>query len=150
MIFSGPAAAAGFSRRALALAAVAAACVAAGCQGLPGDIDDGGRSYERTINQPVASNLEPNAADASIPLINQRLRPSEAQQRSAGSGRTSTCNLENWEQLIGRPRAEAESLALPENVRFVTPESVSTLEYDPTRLNIWLDREGVVYRVLCG
>ena len=126
--------------------------VVAGCATLSGEIEDGGRAYRETINAPVESNLEPLAAEPSIRLLDEPLSDRNARQsaRRGGGEPASACQAEMWQHLIGMSEAEATAEDLPEKVRVVPFQALVTMDYLPDRLNLHLDRSGVVFRVVCG
>jgi hypothetical protein len=130
------------------------ACVAgalAGCAALTGEIDDGGRVFRETQNSPVDSNLEPLAAEPSIPIISDRFPVRGAGDDSRTGGEpASGCEAEMWQHLIGRTVAEVEAEDLPEGARVIEWGAITTQEYLPARMNVHLDQQGRVYRVICG
>ena len=60
-----------------------------------------------------------------------------------------TCGASRYFASIGRP---LEAIALPrgENARVITPGSVVTTDFLPTRLNLYISDTGVIERVACG
>lgn len=124
----------------------------AGCAGLNGDIDDGGRAYREAQNAPVDSNLEKLAAEPSITLLRERIpsRAERAEIARAASVPQSACDAERWQVLIGRERDGFENESLPERTRVVRDGMLVTQDYFPDRLNIYLGPDGRVFRVVCG
>jgi hypothetical protein len=131
------------------------ACVAgtlAGCAALSGNVDDGGRVYREAQNAPLDANLEPLAAEPSIPIFNDRF---PVRGSLSGGGRTagepaSGCESERWQHLIGMAKADVEGEDLPEGARVIDWGDVYTQEYLPGRMNVHLDQNGRAFRVICG
>ena len=135
------------------IALAVAVGVIAGCATLTGEIDDGGRAYRQTIDAPVAANLEPLAAEPSIRLVDEPLPERGAAREGArriGGEPASACQAELWQRLVGMSEAEVRQEALPETYRVVAYDAIITQEYLPDRLTIHLDRNGDVFRVVCG
>jgi hypothetical protein len=131
-----------------------AACVAgglAGCAALSGNVDDNGRVFRETANAPIDANLEPLAAEPSIQILSDRLpgRRDPESARSAGEP-ASACEAERYQSLIGMTATDVERQRLPETSRMLEYGSVYTQDYVPARLNVHLDQNGRVYRVICG
>jgi len=137
----------------LKICAVAALAVSlAGCAGLNGDIDDGGRAYREAQNAPIDANLEKLAAEPSITIFRERIpsRSERAEIARAASEPQSACDAERWQVLIGRQRDGFENENLPERTRVVRDGMLVTQDYLPDRLNIYLGPDGRVFRVVCG
>jgi hypothetical protein len=65
------------------------------------------------------------------------------------------CNSNGLESLIGQPRsealaAEAKRLSGANVVRFLTPDTVVTMEFRADRLNLHLGTDGKVGSARCG
>lgn len=137
-------------RHATALAAgVLAAGALAGCAALSGTVDDHGRTYRETTEAEVDANLEPLAAEASIELFNERV-PERGGRRAAGGEPASACEAERWQSLLGVRGENVDRDALPEVYRVIPFGAMVTQDYLPNRLNVYLDQNDVVYRVICG
>lgn len=119
----------------------------AGCASL-GEVDDDGRVFQRAIDAPVDANLEPLAASPSIRI----LRDPIPTRGGAGieEGESSACEAERWQQLIGMTTADAEAQDLPGSTRVIEWGGMVTQDYVPARMNVYLDQNGRVYRVICG
>ena len=59
------------------------------------------------------------------------------------------CGAADYRALVGAPLA-AVTLPADLGARIVRPDSAVTLDYRPDRLNIHVDRAGVIERVDCG
>jgi len=134
------------------VASVACAAALAGCAGLNGDIDDGGRAYREAQNAPIDSNLEKLAAEPSITLVRERIptRGERAEIARAASEPRSACDAEKWQVLIGRVEAGFADENLPEVTRVVPYGGFVTEDYRPDRLNLYLGPDERVFRVVCG
>jgi hypothetical protein len=128
------------------------ACALAGCGALSGTVDDGGRAYRETINAPIDARLEPLAAEPSIQILNDRIPMRGGGGGGGGrdAGESSACEAERWQHLIGMEEADVRAERLPESVRVIEWGGMVTQDYQPGRLNVHLDQNGRVYRVLCG
>jgi hypothetical protein len=129
-----------------------AACVLgtlAGCGALSGNVDDGGRVFREAQEAPISANLEPPAAEPSIEILSDRI-PGRGVGGSRNVSEDSACEAERWQQLIGMTAADVQSQRLPENVRVIEWGGMVTQDYVPARLNVHLDQNGRVYRVICG
>ncbi|RKF82726.1 Inhibitor I78 superfamily [Golovinomyces cichoracearum] len=65
-----------------------------------------------------------------------------------------SCRIEKWTvMLVGKKignsheKDEFPKSDLPENSRIITADSMTTMDYNPDRLNVYLDETGVVTRV---
>ncbi|NDV02806.1 I78 family peptidase inhibitor [Pseudoroseicyclus tamaricis] len=72
----------------------------------------------------------------------------------APSGELTSCGADAYQALIGAPRADAEA-ALSGRVadgtaRLIGPNTVVTMDYVDTRLNVELDSAGTITRIYCG
>jgi hypothetical protein len=126
------------------------ACAAgalAGCASI-GNVEDDGRTFQRGQDAPVSANLEPLAAEPTI-VLNDRI-PGRGQGSSGSVSEDSACMAERWQHLIGATRAQVEAEALPANVRLIEWGAMVTQDYVPARMNVHLDQNGRVYRVICG
>lgn len=122
----------------------------AGCATFAGTVDDQGRAYRETTEAEVDANLEPLAAEASIQLLNERLPERGGRSRSGAGEPASACEAEQWQRLLGQEGDAIETGALPDEYRIIPFGAMITQEYLPERLNIYLDQDGRVYRVICG
>jgi hypothetical protein len=74
---------------------------------------------------------------------------------SPDSGSQSVCDADRVQGAVGqnaddRLAERSRSQAGAKIVRVLKPDSVMTTEYNPERLNLLLDEQGVVSRVNCG
>lgn len=60
------------------------------------------------------------------------------------------CGAEQMQDLIGQPKSVLDGMALARSTRIIAPGTRSTLDYVPTRLNIFLDDKGIITDVRCG
>lgn len=61
-----------------------------------------------------------------------------------------TCGYSTRQTLVGIPAAEINESSLPPGTRILHPGSVVTMDYRADRLNIHVNAEGKVERVVCG
>ena len=61
-----------------------------------------------------------------------------------------TCQLANYAELIGQSQTDASFFAFDRPFRFVGPDDIVTQEYDPRRVNLYVNGNGVVVRTNCG
>lgn len=133
--------------------AVVLACAAgvlAGCAALSGAVEDDGRVFRQAQDAPVSANLEPSAAEPSIQLVDDRLRGRGVGGGSGAGEPASACQAERWQQLIGATKAQVEAEDPPGDVRVIEWGAMVTQDYVPARMNVHLDQNGRVYRVVCG
>jgi hypothetical protein len=126
--------------------------VLAGCATISGQVDDRGRAYERTNEAPVRANLEPSAAEPTIPIFNDRLNTGLGGGRNerAAAATVPVCQADHWQSLLGLSKADVQGKSLPPSSRVVDWGAKVTQDYQPNRLNVQLDQNGRVYRVVCG
>lgn len=60
------------------------------------------------------------------------------------------CGAAGLQDLLGKDRSVLAAMTLPMGTRIITPGMAVTEDYSPTRLNIWLDRQGRIERISCG
>jgi hypothetical protein len=60
-----------------------------------------------------------------------------------------TCPADGYATLVGQPLA-AVTLPADLDARIIGPDTVVTMDFDPTRMNIYVDEDGVIQRVACG
>jgi hypothetical protein len=121
----------------------------AGCASL-GNVDDEGRVYREAIDAPVHANLEPLAGEPSIRILRDPIPARGAFGSGGDEGESSACEAEHWQQLIGMTMADAQAQDLPDATRIVEWGGMVTQDYVPSRMNVHLDQNGRVYRVICG
>lgn len=59
------------------------------------------------------------------------------------------CGAAGYQGLVGQPLA-AITLPADLDARIIEPDTAVTLDYQPTRLNIYVGEDGLVDRVSCG
>ena len=60
-----------------------------------------------------------------------------------------TCGASRFQHLIGTPASEIDQSTLPEGARIITPETMVTQDFVPTRLNITAGTDGNVASLNC-
>jgi len=63
---------------------------------------------------------------------------------------TPRCGADQLKGLIGQDSAILREIELPENLRVVHPGMMLTQDYQPARLNIAVDKDGIINRVWCS
>ncbi len=113
------------------------------------DVDDGGYARRGVEEAPVAnaSSHETPLAQPTIRLADGKLRP---RRDAAADVAEKLCDADGWASLTGAARADIPVDRLPKPHRIVGPDDLITQDFLPERLNIYLDRNGAVYRVACG
>ncbi|MDV7144729.1 I78 family peptidase inhibitor [Tropicimonas sp. TH_r6] len=61
-----------------------------------------------------------------------------------------TCKLELYQGYTGQTQAEIDAAGLGVSYRIVPKGSIVTQEYQPLRVNFYLDGSGKVYQIACG
>jgi Peptidase inhibitor I78 family len=61
-----------------------------------------------------------------------------------------SCGADDLQYLVGRPGVVLDGMRFSQDVRVIQYGMAVTMDYDPNRLNIWLDRRDVIERVTCG
>ncbi len=59
------------------------------------------------------------------------------------------CPADGYASLVGQPLA-AVTLPADLDARVVGPDTMVTMDFDPTRMNIYVDSAGTIERVACG
>jgi hypothetical protein len=62
----------------------------------------------------------------------------------------SSCGADDLQYLVGRPGVVLDGMRFSQDVRVIQYGMAVTMDYNPYRLNIWLDRRDVIERVTCG
>ncbi len=60
------------------------------------------------------------------------------------------CNAANYQQFVGLPGTIVPSLGITRVYRVVEFGGIVTQEYNPARINFWLDPAGTITRIGCG
>lgn len=60
------------------------------------------------------------------------------------------CGAEDLQYLVGQPGFVLDGMRFSQNVRVIEHDMAVTMDFQPQRLNIWLDRRDVIERVTCG
>ncbi|MDP3198143.1 I78 family peptidase inhibitor [Tabrizicola sp.] len=61
-----------------------------------------------------------------------------------------SCGADRLQYLVGRPGVVLDGMRFSQDVRVIQYGMAVTMDYNPTRLNFWLDRRDVIERVTCG
>jgi hypothetical protein len=61
-----------------------------------------------------------------------------------------TCGAASFQNLVGRPGVVLDGMRFSQDVRVIQPDQAVTMDFRGDRLNIWLDRRDVIWRVSCG
>ncbi|MCG8440389.1 MAG: hypothetical protein MI723_01140 [Caulobacterales bacterium] len=133
----------------------ACAAVSAGVACAVTDVAEPGQSVRRADYEtaPVDERFDTEPADPSISVVDTEA--DRAVRRDEGvlreRPRRHACRLDEFAALIGRPAEEAAEEGLPEGYRvFQSGEEPPAGDYDPDRLNLFLNRSGKVFRMTCG
>jgi hypothetical protein len=62
----------------------------------------------------------------------------------------STCTSNATHRLVGTPISLVNTSQLAQTVRVLPPNGMATMDYNPARLNISTDANGIITRVSCG
>jgi hypothetical protein len=62
----------------------------------------------------------------------------------------STCTSNATHQLVGSSISLVNTSALASTVRILPPNGIATMDYNPARLNISTDANGIITQVSCG
>jgi hypothetical protein len=62
----------------------------------------------------------------------------------------STCTSNATHQLVGSSISLVNTSSLAETVRILPPNGIATMDYNPARLNISTDANGIITQVSCG
>jgi Peptidase inhibitor I78 family len=60
------------------------------------------------------------------------------------------CGASTLQYLVGQPGVVLDGMRFSQDVRVIQHGMAVTMDYNATRLNIWLDRRDVIERVTCG
>jgi len=74
---------------------------------------------------------------------------------SSSSGSASTCDAQPVQNQVGQPYSESlnsdlQSDANASQLRVLKPGELMTMEYDPTRLNVIIEKDGSISALRCG
>ena len=62
----------------------------------------------------------------------------------------SSCGADQLQYLVGRPGVMLDGMRFSQSVRVIQYGTVVTMDYNPDRVNFWLDRRDVIERGTCG
>ncbi|MBL9049441.1 MAG: hypothetical protein JNK19_04950 [Tabrizicola sp.] len=60
------------------------------------------------------------------------------------------CGAGELQYLVGKPGVLLDGMRFSQDVRVIQYGMAVTMDYNPYRLNFWLDRRDVIERVTCG
>lgn len=60
------------------------------------------------------------------------------------------CGAPTYQYLIGSPASSVNDGMLPPMSRVIYPFSAVTMDYNPMRLNVYVNEEGFITRLACG
>jgi hypothetical protein len=60
------------------------------------------------------------------------------------------CGAAELQYLVGQPGVVLDGMRFSQDVRVVEFGMAVTMDFNPERLNIWLDQRDVIERVTCG
>lgn len=52
--------------------------------------------------------------------------------------------------LIGQPKSVLETMKFGSTVRILGPDSAATMDFSPSRTNIFYDKQGIITEIRCG
>lgn len=61
-----------------------------------------------------------------------------------------TCNMAQYASLVGKPASDPETPPAGPTVRHIGPDTQVTMDFQPTRLNLDINAEGIITGVRCG
>lgn len=61
-----------------------------------------------------------------------------------------TCGAEEFQTALGQPRSIIPGLGVTRTIRIVAPGDIVTQEYNPLRMNFYVNASGIITRVTCG
>ena len=62
----------------------------------------------------------------------------------------SSCTSNATHELVGSSISLVNTSALAQTVRILPPNGIATMDYNPARLNIFTDANGIITKVSCG
>jgi hypothetical protein len=74
----------------------------------------------------------------------------QSRQQPTGEGGPDTCGAAQAANLMGAPRSVVEFVDFEQPVRILGPEDVTTMDFNPNRLNFAIGLSGVVTKITCG
>jgi len=63
---------------------------------------------------------------------------------------TDLCGASNWQHLLGTSASGLDVPVLPKGTRMLHPDTPTTRDYRLDRMNVHVDADGRVSRVVCG
>lgn len=67
-----------------------------------------------------------------------------------GGGGSASCSSSSYSKYIGQPKSAMIGVGASGPVRFVGPTTKSTMDVEPTRLNVHIGDDGKIRRLTCG
>ncbi len=60
------------------------------------------------------------------------------------------CDSTYGQTLVGKPFKALKTFERPVNYRLIEPQSFVTQDYNPSRLNVYVDDSGMIKKISCG
>lgn len=60
------------------------------------------------------------------------------------------CGAAELQYLVGKPGVILDGMRFSQDVRVIQPDTAVTMDFNPDRLNFWLDERDVIVKVVCG
>lgn len=61
-----------------------------------------------------------------------------------------TCGAEDFQTALGQSREIIPGLGVSREIRIISPGDIVTQEYNPLRMNFYVNGNGIITRVTCG
>ncbi len=65
-------------------------------------------------------------------------------------GPVGSCGASELQGLVGQRGSVLDGMRFSQEIRVIQPGMAVTMDFNPDRLNIWLDDRDVIERVTCG
>lgn len=65
-------------------------------------------------------------------------------------GAVDKCDVGQYQTLLGQPKEAITGIAFSGPVRVIEPGSAVTMDFSPERLNIEVDKTGLIIALRCG
>lgn len=63
---------------------------------------------------------------------------------------TGSCNASGYYHLLGQPKEAIKAMTLPSPTRLLGPGMGATMDFNPSRLNLYYNNSGRISKVYCG
>ena len=71
-------------------------------------------------------------------------------QTETGAGTKNACGASELAYLVGQPASVLETMRFAGPLRILEPDQPMTMDFNPERMNIQKDENGVIARIWCG